>query len=42
MKKTCLYLCVGALISRSSGGDGGFVHVRRGGMAVPCEVLIHY
>lgn len=34
MKKTCFYLCVGALISRSSGGDGEFIHVKRRGMTV--------
>lgn len=36
-------LCVGALISLSSGGDGEFIEVREGGLAgliVKCQSLL--
>lgn len=33
MRKGGFYLCVGALILLSS-GDGWFIHVRKGGMAI--------
>lgn len=34
MRKVCFCLCVGSLVSLSSGSDGEFIQVKGGGLAV--------